>query len=239
MRTAFDNGGYVGYVADYGNPPVAYATNGLVMHLDAGNTASYAGSGAVWKDLTGTVADGTLYNSPTYSSSNGGYFAFNGSNQYATWPNTAALDNQSFSIEVWMKTNSTGQNGFWFEKGAVNTQYSFFLEGGLIRFRINGGDYTSPTASTYLNTTSWFQMVGTFTSGSANIYANKAVIGTATPSLTMNANANGISVGAYGGTSAKGYYYNGNIAIVRVYSRVLSTTEITQNYDAHKTRFGL
>jgi hypothetical protein len=49
-----------------------------------------------------------------------------------------------------------------------------------------------------------------------------------------------MSIGVYGGfNGSRGYFYNGNIAIVRVYNRVLSASEVAQNYNATKTRFGL
>lgn len=209
------------------------------MHVDAGASESYAGSGTVWKDMTGTVANGTLFNAPTYSTANGGYFTFNGSNQYASFPNTTALDNQSFTVEVWLKTNATTQNGFWFEKGSVNTQYAFFQEGSYIKFRLNGGDYVSPYTPSYLNTTSWYQMVGTYTYGAEYIYANTSLIGSNATSITMNTNSNGMSIGCYGGTSGGAYFFNGSIAICRIYNRALSLSEIQANYNVQKSRFGL
>lgn len=218
----------------------SYVTTGLVLDLDAGNPASYPGSGSTWKDLTGTVANGTLYNSPTYNSANGGYFSFNGSNQYAAFPNSTALDNQSFTVEVWIKTNNTSQNGFWFEKGSVNTQYSFFQEGAYIKFRLNGGDYVNPYTPSYLNTSSWYQMVGTYTYGAEYIYANTTLIGSNPTGITMNTNAGGMSIGAYGGaTGSSSYFFNGNIAICRIYNRALSLAEIQKNYNEQKARFGL
>jgi hypothetical protein len=52
---------------------------GLQLYLDAGNPASYPGSGSTWTDLVAAKAF-TLYNSPTYSSNNGGYLNFNPAN---------------------------------------------------------------------------------------------------------------------------------------------------------------
>jgi len=49
-----------------------------------------------------------------------------------------------------------------------------------------------------------------------------------------------MSIGAYGGYSGgKAYYYNGNLAICKVYNRELNNDEISQNYNALKGRFGL
>ncbi len=252
-NTVFDNGGYIGRKGTFGGvwslaaaydakaaPVLNIVTTGLVMHVDAGNTLSYSGTGTTWKDLTGTVADGTLRNSPTYSAANGGHFQFNGSNQFVNWPNSTALDNQAITMEVWTKTNSLNQNGFWFEKGAVNSQYSFFQEGGNILYRLNGSTTIQLTTSSFLNTTTWYQLVATYTPGAARVYANTTQIGTSAPSVTLNANPNGMSVGAYGGTAAgNAYMYNGSIAIVRIYNRALTAAEVTQNYNEQKVRFGL
>ena len=58
-------------------------TNGLVLHLDAGNPASYPGSGTTWTDLSGNGNDGTLVNGVGYDSANGGSLVFDGVNDYA------------------------------------------------------------------------------------------------------------------------------------------------------------
>jgi hypothetical protein len=53
-----------------------YERTGLLLHLDAGIPASYPGSGSTWTDLVASKTF-TLYNSPTYSSTKGGYLNFN------------------------------------------------------------------------------------------------------------------------------------------------------------------
>ena len=98
--------------------------DGLVFCLDAGNKASYPGSGTAWNELSNNMS-GELVNSPTFNSQNNGFFQFV-PNNYARIPNNTILDTQTPSVEVWIKTNTTNQNGFWFEKGTVNSQYSLF-----------------------------------------------------------------------------------------------------------------
>jgi hypothetical protein len=63
------------YVAPVGPPSLAST---LVLDLDAGNSASYAGTGTTWTDLSGKGNHGTLVNSVTYNSANQGYLVFNG-----------------------------------------------------------------------------------------------------------------------------------------------------------------
>lgn len=218
--------------------------NGLILCLDAANSRSYPGTGTTWTDLSGNGNNGTLENSPVFNSANNGYFEFNGttSNRRIIIPNNTIMDTQTPSVEVWVKINSTGQFGFWFEKGVVNTQYSLFLENGNIRWRQNIGGITnlSFSASANMNTTSWYQVVGTYTSGSRILYINGNQVNSDAQAGTISTNNGGASIGVYGGFSgSRDYYYNGNLSICRVYNKALTLSEIRQNYNATKGRYGL
>ena len=216
-------------------------TDGLVFYFDARNLKSYPGSGTACYDLMRNSTTGEAVNSPTYNSD--GYFSFV-TDDYLRFTNSTALDNQTFSVEVWVKTNNLNQNGFWFEKGTVNANYSLFQEGTAIRCRINNGsgfvNTISVTTANFMTTSSWYQVVFTFTSGSQVCYINAAVAGTGTTSGTLATSTGGMSIGAYGGYSGgRGYYYNGDQAIASVYNRVLSASEVQQNFNALRGRFGI
>lgn len=219
--------------------------NGLVLHLDARifNTVS----GTTWFDLSGNGSHGTLTNGPLFNSENQGNIVFDGSNDVVAIPNNTSLDTQTPTVEVWVKTNSLNQNGFWFEKGTVNEQYSLFQEGTTIVWRLNVGGSTnyafnslSTTTATYINTSQWFQIVGTYTSGARRLYVNGVLVNSDTRTGTIATNSGGMSIGAYGGfAGARGYYYNGGVAIVRVYNRALTATEILHNFNVTRVRFSL
>jgi hypothetical protein len=216
-------------------------TQNLVLCLDAANPKSYPGSGTTWTDLSGVNSSGELVNSPTYNSSNLGFFQF-ATNTFARIANNTTLDTQTPSVEVWIKTNATSQNGFWFEKGTVNTQYSLFQEGSVIQWRqrLTSGTLTnlSTTTANFINTSNWYQVVGTFVSGSRRLYINGNLVNSDTLSGTIATNSGGMSIGVYGGfNGARGYYYNGNLAACRVYNRVLTASEIQQNFIATRSRF--
>jgi hypothetical protein len=215
-------------------------TNGLVLCVDAGNPRSYSGSGTTWNDAISSGFKFTLINGPTYSSSNLGFFNFDGSNDIATAGYNSALDTQTPTVEVWVKTNATTQNGFWFEKGSVNSQYALFQEGGVIQWRLGSLGDLSTTTATYMNTTNWYQVVGTFRSGSRILYINGVQVNSNATTGTLSTNGNGMSIGAYGGTSgSNAYYYNGSLSICRVYNRVLSPAEVLQNFNAQRGRYGI
>lgn len=215
--------------------------DGLVFYLDAANKKSYSGTGTACYDLALNSSTGEVVNSPTFNSS--GYFSFV-TDDYLRFTNSTALDVQNFTIEVWVRTNATTQNGFWFEKGDVNTQYSLFQEGANIICRINGGsglvNAISITTANFMNTNKWYQVCFTFTSGSQICYINGVVVGTGTTTATLATNSSGMSIGAYGGYSgSRGYYYNGDQSIAKVYNRVLSQSEIQQNFNAVRGRYNV
>lgn len=213
---------------------------GLVLHFDAGDVKSYTGTGTVFKDRSRRRKDGSFVNSPVYSSSKIKSFEFS-SNKYIDIPNDTDLDTQTPSVEVWVKTNATSQNGRWFEKGSVDTQYTLFQEGGSIRWGIRtGGGYTNLTTTTtnYMSTSKWYQVVGTYSSGFRRLYINGVLVNSDNQSGTVSTNVNGGRIGASGGGSPS-YFYNGSLAICKVYNKALTAVEVLQNFNATKSRFDI
>lgn len=194
-------------------------------------------------DLISGQGNAELVNTPSFSSGRLGSWSFNGTNQIIISPESSVLNTQTPTVEVWVKTNALSQNGFFFEKGNVNTQYSLFQEGGNIVWRTMGLSDQSmyATTSTYMSTSSWAHIIATYESGTKSLYINGVRVNNATGVTgTIGTNANGISIGAYGGyNGSRGYYYNGEIGAVRVYNRALSAAEISQNFAAGRGRFGL
>jgi hypothetical protein len=214
-------------------------TSSLVFSFDPGNIKNYSGSGTSTTELVGGAGVGTATNT-TYSSSNSGYMSYNGSSSIVTFNNNTALDTQAVTVEVWVTTNALNQNGFWFEKGSVNSQYALFQEGVSIQWRLGSLGDLSTTTATYMTTGTWYQVVGTYTTGDRRLYINGVQVNSNATTGVLGTNASGMSIGAYGGKDgAHAYYYNGNIAIVRVYRKNLSPAEVLQNFNANRGRFGI
>ena len=178
----------------------------------------------------------------TYGSD--GYFSFNGSNSTLIFPENSDFNTQTVSVEVWVKTNAISQNGFYFEKGQVNTQYSLFQEGGNMIWRgVVGGSMTNMvtfTTATYMSITSYAQVVATFTSGYQALYVNGVLVNSNTLTGTLATNTNGCSIGVYGGfNGGRSYYLNGTIGNLKVYNRVLNASEVFSNFSALRGRYGI
>jgi hypothetical protein len=61
------------------NTTTSFVTSNMLLYLDAGNPASYPGSGTTWTNLaSGSVYNATSLTGTSYSAANGGYISFNG-----------------------------------------------------------------------------------------------------------------------------------------------------------------
>ena len=213
-----------------------------VLSLDAGNPASYPGSGATWTDTVGSIPF-TLVNGPTYSSSNGGYLQFTpGSGQYGFSPtNLGTLAN--WSIEAWHyydgTNTSSGPNIF--------TEYSY--GGGTINLGLGSnsadtdlaawwyGAGFQTTAPYTLTPGNWYQIVGTFDGTTLNLYVNNTLEETANKPPGGAANP---SIG-YGLMTRwdPGGLWGGRLAILNLYNTDIGAGGVTTSWNANRTRFGL
>jgi hypothetical protein len=184
------------------------------------------------KDLTGNHS--LDLTNVTFNTNTNPQIYFDGTNDYINIPSSSAFDTQTVTVEVIVKPYAISQNGFWFEKGAVNTQYSLFMEGSSIVWRQAGNSQYSGSGNMTVNR--WNHVVGTFKTGERRTYINGGCGVSDGLSYTMNTNQGNQFIGSY---NSGGYYYNGEIAIVKVYNRVLSDEEIYKNYLHYKTRFNV
>ena len=215
-------------------------TDGLVFAMDPGSERCYDGTTAV-NSLVGSNT-GTLTNGVTYQSINGGVFDFDGVNEYIAFPDDTNLNNQTLTMESWIQLDSTlAQDAFIFEKGQVNTQYSNFIAtNSYLYFRTQGLSTTDKTLNlaSYTSAGLWTHITCTYGAGVKYIYINGVLRATQTGLTgTIPTNTTGLFLGAYGPGTA--YQMNGKIAVSRVYNKALTAAEVTQNFNAQKSRFGL
>lgn len=206
-------------------------TSGLVLNLDAGFTPSYPTTGTTWYDLSGNLNSGTLTNGPTFNSSNGGSIIFDGADDYVNLPNGLLSGNGDFTIIQWVQSNG----------GSVGTTFGNYPSGTL-QFGWSDSyvflwlDNSSAYASTSNFTTAITMIAGRRIGTTTNYMKNGAVLSTGSSNASIgDSNAN-FRIGT---NIQTGEQYNGKIYTTLVYNRGLSNSEILQNYNAQKGRFGL
>jgi hypothetical protein len=164
---------------------------------------------------------------------------FDGSNDHINIASSNLFDTSAVTVEVVVKPYTSTQTGFWFEKGAVNTQYSLFMENSNIVWRTCSapGVYDSMYfPSSLLTANQWHHVVGTYTPGVKRVYHNSYLKNDSSYSSALTTNQGNQFIGSYNSGS---YYYNGEIAVVKVYNRALSAEEVHKNYLHYKERFSL
>lgn len=208
-------------------------TDGLILYLDAANTKSYPGSGTVWTDLSRSGNNGTLTNGPTFNNENGGSIVFDGSNDYVVIPgNTEPFSSLTvYSIGLWLKASYTG-NKVIIEKGA-NVKMMFQPDTTTSRLFYGDLKAYSTTVSNILNGTwNYYSIIQDSTN--AKFYVNGVLLNTSSAG-NVAANSSNIVLMSRSGLFAQ----SGNISLLKIYNRVLTATEILQNYNSTKSRFNL
>lgn len=226
--------------------PVTSSTlvnDGLVFEVDA---YGYAGDGSTWVDTVSGVV-GTAQNSPIYVADSPSYFDFSGASQCFNFTryNSAVNLNNNFTLETWVNVRGNNEwggiislatGGYEYYYSGGGEQYSLNTTNGqYFRFDINSGNYLNGITYTLNN---WTHIVTTFESGVVKTYKNGILTDTQTIASTANTIQHAylaLGVNQFGGYE----YFNGKIATVRIYNKVLSITEASQNFNATKERFGI
>lgn len=207
--------------------------NNLKLYVDAGKPRSYSGSGSVMTDLSPSGNNMTLYNSPTYSSANGGNLLFNGVNTYSVSNLNSTITGASpRTVCLWYNpttiTNASGSL-FWTGLSGVSyTTYGIGFAGGKFQFWGNNSDVTdaslAPTANSwnfiaaaYGGGTSIYQ----YLNGTGNLNTISNTLNTAAGAFVFSKDANG---------------FNGNLGSIMIYDRMLSKQELDKLYNNLKLR---
>jgi len=232
--------------------------SGLVLNLDAGVPSSYSGSGTTWTDLSGNGNDGTLINGVGFDGVNGGSLVFDGVDDGVNCGTESLPGLISFSGILWIYRTALTRGRLLtrrsFAQGSGWWDFLVVPEGPLGDFVEKGGiEFNADFLTTDIRKVSLMKididkwnMVGfTWDGGSSSTGIKLYVNG-----LEVEADLD-FSVDGEGGRVAEttnslvignadwaNRPYSGYISSVQVYNRVLTTTEIQQNFIATKSRFG-
>jgi hypothetical protein len=232
-------------------PPIADAS--LVLSLDAGSRASYVGVGTSWYDLSNSGFNSTLVGSPTFAGTgSSGYFAFDSNTKSATF-NTSLLSGYSagtIECSVYI-TNLSSSFILARQRNGVNT-FSVLSIGnytdaggqlatgtaGIVYYH-NKNAQTVLSSSTALQVNTWYRLAITFTTSSVILYINGVQDATVSGDYSVPSDTStDPRVGAWikDGTN---YPMNGRLAQVQIYNRALTASEILQNFNYYRTRYGI
>ena len=231
-------------------------SSNLVLCLDAANNKSYSGSGNTWYDVSGRSNNATLINGPVYSSTLGGYFSCDGTNDYIEVADNSSLDfgANNFTVEYWFRKNNItasydniwGVNK-WNTGGSPGTnEWGLDIGNGLsgngesVIFGVESGSTTyAMIVNNYPQTYLWNQLVGIRSGSGLSIFVNGAMIGSSSPSnFTSSTSVNNVGrTLRIANSNLNNLYTQTDSSIVRIYRQALTADEVKQNYDATRKRY--
>lgn len=224
-------------------------TSGLVFTIDSTNRKSYFSGSSNWNDLSGNNYNGTFPNGIGFNTSNGGNLTFNGTNQYVNCGSSLS-QSANFSISCWTKRNGIqpsaggvicGQSG---ATPGYGQNYLLSISASaspVALFSQSSDSYKNVKSNTVILDDTWYYIVGTYdtVANVMRLYINGGLENST--SLTADPPTTGSQlflVGASDGSSP-GNWFKGSVSDVRVYNKTLSLSEIQQNFNATKKKFGL
>lgn len=210
-------------------------TNGLVFHLDAANARSYAGTGLTASDLTDSSFKGSFINGTGFSSLNNGAFTFDGTNDAITFqPNSKfEFGTGNFTVIAWHKKPNFSIATIVHIDDGNGT--------GIILYTVADGSFFNWVAGTFkagtinISDNTWKQVALVRSSGVCQQYINASPDQSFTASGSVVTSGRSLTLGQNAGT----YFHNGSISQISIYNRALSATEIRQNFNATKKRYGI
>ncbi len=235
-------GSKFGITAETGNNIV---TDGLVFYINPAYKKSYTlGSSDVFNLASGSLTPtGSLFNDVSGSLGSPKAWEFDGVDDYIQFSqNTAGQFSQDpMSFDCWVNLDDVGSTfpiivmdrALW--NGADGIE--IYAQNNPPNLYVRGGGTTVLTSTSTFTLGQWYHFVFTYNSTTAQIYINgqldkSGTVGAVTGNSTYN-----MYLGRYGDSPL--YEWDGKMASIKIYHKVLSATEILQNYNAGKDRFGL
>jgi hypothetical protein len=203
--------------------------------------------------MSGNGYTSTLKNSPSFSTTNEGQFSLNGTNNYF-YVGGAFTSYTNFTMTAWVKVMTTDNHrGIFCIKNAADTQD--FASGNFVIHTITGGYFGMEASDLYAGNTSQNNTVVNGTIAQCTVvcnqsnllvtyYLNSIANGTQAITSTLTfSDHNALFIGcrqySLTGENNGQNFLTGNIYNILFYNRALSATEIAQNFNATRGRFGI
>ena len=214
-------------------------TDGLVFCADFGNTKSYTEEASTVYDISSTRSSGAVVSAPTFNSDNGGYLDFDGTDDYVNFRadlNGPNLTLSTITASAWVNFDTATWvmgNGGQFRIRLQGTKVGFWIR------ELGDGSINELQSSTStMSTGEWGNIVGTYDGTDQKIYHNGVEVATTNPGLGfLDEGSNNLALGRTYFNSPD--FFDGKLSVAKIYNRALTASEIQQNFNAHRGRFGI
>lgn len=225
---------------------VTVFTKGNKLSLDAGNTASYPGTGTVWNDLSGSN-NGTLVNGVAFSMANGGVMSFDGRDDYVNLP---SINMQSeLTISAWIRPSSVSISQVfvskWKSGAETDNSYLMFMGEGnnncvnFLLYQSNNSTRVIVATDLPLIAGSIYNVVCTAKAGVMSIYINGVKsIKTQTYDGTIKQTTRNTLLGKLRQEDSI-YSSNATMNNIDIYDYALTPEKVNVNFQALRTKYGI
>ena len=230
----------VGYIPNGQMPKITTSagivTDQLTLYFESSISYPSPRTGNIIYDISGVGHEGSILNTPTYTASNGGYLTLNGTNQYITVPtNGAWAFGANGTVEMWLYIlNNPGGNRRLFSVNNNTSSLDAYLNAATYNIYFHG---SSAGTSTTISQNSWVHVVVRYLSGNLTVYFNN--VSQNLTGTTTGYNITNTGTLYIGNFNTVGYELNARLGSFRIYSKGLSTTEIAQNFNATRAKYGV
>jgi hypothetical protein len=207
-----------------------------VLSLDAADYTSGA-----WIDSVGGKSF-TLYNSPTWSSSNGGYFSFNAASAQHAICSSSLPNLNTWSVAVWHYYTGINTGAApcivteTFPGNTSNINYSLGNNNTPLSSGFFDGDWRTTSLAGELQQNNWYYIVGTYDGATLKAYVNDSLISSVSYTGTPISSQGGIRLMRRWDLAD---YWGGRLAKVDIYDEAIGSSQISSIFNTTKSRFGL
>jgi len=181
------------------------------------------------------------------------YFSFNGTNSQIAVPDNSLLEpgTGDWTMEVWVNQSIAGNDVVLgkFNSGGLSQNVSYSIRTTSSTYYAQLGSGSGSGSTLFVNSTNhagtpntWVQIVYVFTNNASNTletFVNGASIGSVSHSLSQILNStSSLYIGSYN-NGEYSQWFDGKIGIVRLYNKSLTSTEVLNNYNVDKSKYGL
>jgi hypothetical protein len=217
------------YLPQFSSVGYTHVASGLVLHLDPSNTNCFSGSGNTIYDLS--EQNNNLTNSGiTLKTHKARCFNLQGS--YAQTNSTTVLSSTSYTkfLAIFPETNLN------YLSGGGDSEHAFWGGGGRNLDSGHNGSYSTVSYASTQMIEKWSIVAVTFsTTNGWKLYYNGQQVSTNASTTTFNGSGV-LRLGAFG---AGQNMMTGKIGVVLVYNTELSASDIQQNFNTFRERYGL
>ena len=216
-------------------------TNGLIFQVDPANTLSYTSGSNTVTSLAGNNITGSVPSAVKYSNDVQGSLVFDGSNSIQT--NFKLLDyfsdNSDFTVSIWFNNSSATSQTSPIGNSVYNTSgwavYDYYGQFRLISYSGSTSSGIAIGNSGFNPDDTWVNYTFSVQNLTGSGYFNGSLKTVSSFRYTINSVNTPLGATTQGGIGR----FSGSIGVTQIYNRALSSSEVQQNFNALKGRYGI